>query len=81
MWDRSTMIVMLDAKRRLTVPASLAPASPGDYFDAQFDSEEGAIIFRRLARSGDWLAILRECPVSMDDVPARRRELPSRRKL
>jgi len=31
------MIVALDAKRRLTVPAGLAPASPaspGDYFDA-----------------------------------------------
>jgi hypothetical protein len=30
------MIVTLDAKRRLTVPASLAPASPGDYLDASF---------------------------------------------
>jgi hypothetical protein len=75
------MIVTLDAKRRLTVPTALAPATPGDYFDAQFDSEEDAIIFRRLAGRGDWLAILRECPVSMDDIPPRRRELPRRRKL
>jgi len=81
MWDHPTMIVTLDAKRRLTIPAALAPASPGDYFDAQFDSEEDAIIFRRLAGRGDWLAVLRECPVSMDDVPSRRRELPRRRKL
>ncbi len=29
------MIVTLDAKRRLSVPAALAPASPGDCFDAR----------------------------------------------
>ena len=34
------MVVTLDAKRRLTVPAALAPAKPGDYFDAHFDAEE-----------------------------------------
>ena len=27
-WDNPTMILTLDAKRRLTVPAALAPASP-----------------------------------------------------
>ena len=75
------MIVTLDAKRRLTVPSNLAPASPGDYFDAQFDRDEDAIIFRRVATSADWLAVLKQCPVSMDDVPPRRRELPRRRKL
>jgi len=75
------MIVTLDAKRRLTVPASLAPASPGEYFDARFDPEEDAIVFRRLPAAGDWLTIRMECPVSMDDVPARRREPARRRKL
>ena len=35
------MVVTLDAKRRLTVPAALAPAMPGDYFDARFDPEAG----------------------------------------
>ena len=44
------MIVTLDSKRRLTVPASLAPASPGEYFDARFDVEEDAIVFRRHQR-------------------------------
>ena len=34
------MIVTLDAKRRLTVPAALAPAEPGDLFEADFDEEE-----------------------------------------
>ena len=31
-WDNPTMILTLDAKRRLTVPANLAPAEPGDHF-------------------------------------------------
>jgi hypothetical protein len=75
------MIVTLDAKRRLTIPAALAPTAPGDYFDAQFDSEEDAIVFRRVAVKADWLAVLRECPVRMDEVPPRRRELPRHRKL
>lgn len=75
------MIVTLDSKRRLTVPAALAPASPGEYFDARFDAEEDAIVFRRLAGKEDWLTVLKECPVSMDDVPPRRREMSRRRKL
>lgn len=75
------MIVTIDSKRRLTVPTALAPTTPGDYFDAQFDAEEDTIVFRRLASNSDWLAVLKECPVSMDDVPQRRRELPRRRKL
>ena len=75
------MVVILDSKRRLTVPVALAPASPGDNFDARFDAEEDAIVFRRLAGKEDWLAVLKECPVSMDDVPSRRRETARRRKL
>ena len=63
------MFVTLDSKRRLTVPASLAPASPGEHFDARFDAEEDAIVFRQLPEEGkeDWLAVLKLCPVSMDD--------------
>jgi hypothetical protein len=80
-WDNPTMIVTMDAKRRLTVPSSLAQAAPGDYFEARFDPEEEAIVFRRLPTRGDWLTVLAECPVSMDDVPARRREPARRRKL
>jgi len=75
------MIVTLDSKRRLTVPAGLAPASPGEYFEARFDAEEDAIVFRRLAGPEDWLTVLKACPVSMDDVPARRRKTARRRKL
>ena len=80
-WDNPTMVVTLDAKRRLTVPTALAPAKPGDYFDARFDAEEDAIVFRRLGGRENWLAVMKECPVSPDDVPPRRRELSKRRKL
>lgn len=75
------MIVTLDAKRRLTIPASLAPAKPGDYFDAHFDADEDTLVFRRLAGRRSWLAVLKECPVSPDDVPARRRTPARRRRL
>jgi hypothetical protein len=74
------MILTLDAKRRLTVPASLAPAQPGDHFIAEFDPEEDAIVFRRIARNADWLAVLKACPVDMD-LPPRSREYPKSRKL
>jgi hypothetical protein len=62
-------------------PNRLAPAKPGDYFDAHFDADEDAIVFRRLGGRENWLAVMKECPVSPDDVPPRRRELPKRRKL
>ena len=68
------MVITLDAKRRLTVPASVAPAKPGDAFEVDFDAEADAIVFRRLARAANWLAVLEECPVPMDDLPPRRRE-------
>jgi hypothetical protein len=75
------MILTLDAKRRLTVPASLAPTQPGDHFEAQFDPEEDTLVFRRIAKHSDWLAVLKACPVKMDDLPPRSREYPKRRKL
>jgi len=68
------MVITLDAKRRLTVPTGLAPAKPGDVFEAAFDPDEDAIVFRRLARNANWVAVLEACPVPMDDLPARRRE-------
>ena len=65
----------------LTVPAGLAPASPGDYFDARFDAEEDAIVFRRLPGKESWISVLKACPVSPDDMPRRRRAPARRRKL
>ena len=75
------MIVTLDEKRRLTVPVALAPATPGDAFDARFDEEEDAIVFRRLKRGKSWLDVLKACPVSMDDLPPRSREYPKKPRL
>src|SRR5260370_32566104 len=80
-WDNPTMIVTLDAKRRLTVPAGLAPASPGDYFDAHFDAEEDELVFRRLPAKESWLTVLKACPVSPNDMPRRRRAPARRRKV
>ena len=73
------MIVTLDAKRRLTVPVALAPASPGDCFEARFDVEEDVLVFRRLAGKESWLTVLKACPVSPDDLP-QRRTAPARRR-
>jgi hypothetical protein len=75
------VILTLDAKRRLTVPASLAPARPGDHFEAEFHAEDDTLVFRRIPPREDWLAVLKSCPVPIDDFPARRREFPRRRKL
>ena len=75
------MIVTLDGKRRLTVPVALAPAAPGDAFDATFDEEEDTIVFRRVQRGKAWLHVLKSCPVPMDDLPPRSREYARRRKL
>jgi hypothetical protein len=75
------MILRLDSKRRVSIPAALAPCSPGDEFEASFDPEEDVVILRRLKRRADWVAVLRRCPVPMDDLPPRSRELPKRRRL
>jgi hypothetical protein len=82
-WDYPTMILTLDAKRRLTLPATLVPVEPGDHFKAEFDTEEDALVFRRVAKRGDWLEVLKACPVDLDltDLPPRRREYPRRPKL
>ena len=75
------MIVILDSKRRITLPATLMATRPGQTFDVRFDAEDNALIFRRLPDREDWLDVLTECPVPMDDLRPRRRELPKRRKL
>jgi len=75
------MIVTLDSKRRITVPAALAPTSPGDAFEAHYDKEEDEIVLRRVKRKSDWLKVWRKCPVPMDDLPPRSREYFKARKL
>jgi len=80
-WDNPTMVLTLDAKRRLTLPASLSPAKPGDHFKVEFDPEEDALVCRRLATRDDWVEVLKACPVDLDGVPPRSREYPKRRRL
>jgi hypothetical protein len=75
------MIVRLDSKRRLTLPAGLIQATAGDCFDVRFDAEECAVIFRRLPGQEDWLDVLADCPLPMDDLPPRKKEPAKRRKL
>lgn len=80
-WDRPTVIVTLDSKRRLTIPKRLAPMRPGDHFEALFDADEDALVFRRLGKRGGWVSVMKACPVPMDDLPERRRSFPKRPKL
>ena len=72
------MIVTLDAKRRLIVPTTLAVVQPGDKFRAEFDEDEDTLIYRRIGARADWLTVLKNCPISMDDVPPRRRPTTGR---
>ncbi len=71
MWDYRTMIVTLDSNRRFSIPAALAPAAPGDQFDAEYDADEDTVILRRVKRKANWLEVLKQCPVPMDDLPPR----------
>lgn len=75
------MIVTLDSKRRVSLPASLAPAKPGDQFDATFDADDDVVILRRVPRKKDWLKVLEECPVPMNDLPRRSRDYPKIRNI
>ena len=76
MWERPTMRIIMDAKRRLTVPASADAFKPGDTFEIHFEPEESAITFRRINQDEDWLDVALACPYPMDDLPSRSRELP-----
>jgi bifunctional DNA-binding transcriptional regulator/antitoxin component of YhaV-PrlF toxin-antitoxin module len=66
----STVIVTLNAKRRLSIPVTLAPAKPGDQLDARFDAEEGTVILRRAPKKRSWLKVLKRRPVSTDNLPS-----------
>jgi hypothetical protein len=38
------------------------------------DDLADAIVFRRIGTNADWVAVFKQCPVSIDDLPQRRRE-------
>jgi bifunctional DNA-binding transcriptional regulator/antitoxin component of YhaV-PrlF toxin-antitoxin module len=76
------MMLTLDAKRRLTIPAALAQTAPGDAFEAMYDEDEDEIVLRRVKRKRkNWVDILEACPVPMDDLPPRSREYPKKLRL
>lgn len=75
------MVLTLDAKRRLTLPKEFHAVQAGDYFEASFNAEEQIIVFRKLPSKENWLQVLKECPVSMDDIPPRSRAMPKKIKL
>ena len=75
------MLLKLDSKRRRTIPAKLGPATPGDYFEAFYNEDEDEIIFKRVKRKKNWLEVWKKCPIPMNDVPPRSRELPKKIKL
>ena len=75
------MIPILDAKGCLSIPVTVAPAIPGDQFDATFDAEQDTVILRRVPKERSWLEVLKRCTVSMDDLPPRSRGLSKKLKL
>jgi hypothetical protein len=75
------MTVILDSKRRLTLPTALLSTKPGQVFDARYDADEDALVFRLIPSKEDWLDVMSQCPEPMDDLPPRRRELAKKRKL
>lgn len=72
------MILTLDAKRRVSLPAKLAPSVPGDQFEATFDADEDVVMLRRIKRKNGWLTVWKECPFPLDDLPVRSAELPKK---
>jgi bifunctional DNA-binding transcriptional regulator/antitoxin component of YhaV-PrlF toxin-antitoxin module len=75
------MIVTLDSKHRLTVPKALVKTQSGEHFEALYDEDDDKIVLRRIKRKLNWLEVWRQCPVAMDDIPPRSRELPKEIKL
>ena len=70
----TTMMLRIDSKHRLTIPSRLAPTKPGEYFEAYYDADENALIFRRVKSKKNWLDVLKQCPSSMDDLQPRSRK-------
>jgi hypothetical protein len=75
------VIVTPDAKRRLSIPVTLAPPKPGDRFDARFGAEEDTIVLCRVPKRRSWLGVLKRCPLSTDDLLPRSRGLPKKLKV
>jgi hypothetical protein len=64
------MLITMNAKHRLTVPAAVEGFKPGDTFEVRFDLEEGEIVFRKINTRENWVDVMLACPYPMDDLPA-----------
>jgi hypothetical protein len=62
----------------VSIPTALAPVMLGDQFDARFDPNEDVVILRRVKRKSNWLDVWKQCPVPMDDLPPRSRQMPKK---
>jgi hypothetical protein len=45
-----------------------------------FDANKDVAACRRVNRKANWLKVWKKCPVPIDDVPRRNRELPKKAK-
>lgn len=61
------MIVVVDSEGRLPIPESLGQALPGEAFEVSAGDADGTVVLRRVGVKTDWLEVLKECPVPMDD--------------
>jgi bifunctional DNA-binding transcriptional regulator/antitoxin component of YhaV-PrlF toxin-antitoxin module len=75
------MMLKVDSKHRVTIPAKLGLTTPGEYLEALYDEDEDRFIFKRARRKENWLEVFKQCPSSMDDIPPRSRELPKKIKI
>jgi bifunctional DNA-binding transcriptional regulator/antitoxin component of YhaV-PrlF toxin-antitoxin module len=56
------MILKLDSKHRLTIPAKLAPWKPGDWIEVTYIKSEDAFVARRIKLKTNWLRVLKKSP-------------------
>ena len=61
----------LGSPKRMIDSRRLRPGA----LEMEFDPEADGTVFRRVSRDEDWLAVLEECPVPMDDLTPWRREV------
>jgi len=60
----------------LAVPIAAHSFKPGDTFETHFDAKENEIVFRKINQDENRVQVMMRCPVPMDDLPPRGRELP-----
>jgi bifunctional DNA-binding transcriptional regulator/antitoxin component of YhaV-PrlF toxin-antitoxin module len=62
------VIVVVDSEGRLAIPQSLGQVLPGEPFEVSAGDADGTMVLRRAGVKADWLEVLKECPIPMDDI-------------